>query len=884
MSVSGKSKRNSGTKLDGIAESRSRGTFKWVTRFLGILFVAIGGFVAASSAIAAYPSAQTGGVYMFNYYLPPAGSSTPWWPSWSPDGLWLAFAMDGTLWRMRVNDYGNVDGVAEELVREPWYLSSPEWSPDGRYLAYTADDDGRSINLRLLDLTTGKTIALTTGDDVNVEPAWSPDSRRLAYVSTAPTGYFNIRVAEVEDGRLGTTTQVTTDCGFGRNRLYFGEIDANISPSWSPDGRELLFVSNHGILLGSGGVWRAPIEADVIKSGKARLIRQEETLYRTRPQWSPDGKRFVYASHLGGQFTNLFVLPAVGGEPYKMTFGEHDTFSPRWSPDGEWIACISNEEGLPQLKLLKAWGGDARLLRIARKQWKQPMGTLDVSIVDASSGAGQEVAARVYQRASDGKPYTPDDAYERIGPLNRRLFHSQGHYRIEAPPGAFTIEAVRGFEYEVAKKTVEVKPGQSTHVTLRLQRMDDLKAKGWYSGSNHVHMNYGGNLHNTPENMMLMIEAEDTDVACLLVANKDNRVLDYQYYIPGQEQHPASTRNRVLHVGQEYRPAFYGHLTLLNLKEHLISPFTTGYEGTGIASLYPSNTDILEDANKQGGIGAYAHPFTGDMDPLTRGLGGAKALPVDVALGTVSYHELWSQSAGEAALNVWFRLLNCGFRIPVTGGEDSISNLHRVELVGSVRGYFHLGSGALSWGTWVNALLAGRGFVTNGPLLEFSANDGIEPGEEIALATDADRVTFRGTLKSNAPLQRLELVSNGRVVRSIPLAPSMREAAFEFAVPVTASSWWVLRATGAEMTFPVENSRPMAITNPIYITVRGLPVRDRSSAEYFVKWIDLLAEMAGQDPGWRSEQEKQHVLGQFKLARDVYLARAMPAARLLPAR
>ena len=59
-----------------------------------------------------------------------------------------------------------------------------------------------------------------------------------------------------------------------------------------------------------------------------------------RPQWSPDGKRFIYASHLGGQFTNLFVLPTVGGEPYKMTFGEYDMFLPRWSPDGEWIVAV----------------------------------------------------------------------------------------------------------------------------------------------------------------------------------------------------------------------------------------------------------------------------------------------------------------------------------------------------------------------------------------------------------------------------------------------------------------------------------------------------------------------------------------------------------------
>ena len=58
-----------------------------------------------------YPAAKTGGNYMHNYYLPPAASSTPWWPSWAPDGKRIAFAMDGSIWTIDVG--GN---VARELV------------------------------------------------------------------------------------------------------------------------------------------------------------------------------------------------------------------------------------------------------------------------------------------------------------------------------------------------------------------------------------------------------------------------------------------------------------------------------------------------------------------------------------------------------------------------------------------------------------------------------------------------------------------------------------------------------------------------------------------------------------------------------------------------
>ncbi len=406
--------------------------------------------------------------------------------------------------------------------------------------------------------------------------------------------------------------------------------------------------------------------------------------------------------------------------------------------------------------------------------------------------------------------------------------------------------------------------------------MVDFGARGWRSGSNHVHMNYAGNLHNTPENMILMAKAEDMGMTSLQVANKDNRILDYQHYTPGQSLHPLSKGDYVMHVGQEYRPPFYGHISLFNLKNNLISPFVTGYEGTGIGSLYPSNTDIFRYAKEQGGIGAYVHPYGGDADPLESTLGTAKGFPVDVALGSVSYHELWSQSAGDAVLTVWYHTLNNGFRVPVTGGEDSISSLHRVELVGVSRGYFLLGDQPLTWENWMKTMLAGKGFVTNGPLLEFTANDAAM-GEEVALPAGGGRVTFKGTLQSIVGLERFELVSGGTVVHTIPLTGDKRAATFELPLDIKASGWYSLRAIGAPRTFPVENTRPMAVTNPIFVTVGAQPIRSAASADYFVRWIDKLTAMADKDPGWRSDKEKAHVLGQFKEARDIYVTRGKEA-------
>jgi hypothetical protein len=63
----------------------------------------------------------------------------------------------------------------------------------------------------------------------------------------------------------------------------------------------------------------------------------------------------------------------------------------------------------------------------------------------------------------------------------------------------------------------------------------------------------------------------------------------------------------------------------------------------------------------------------------------------------------------------------------------------------------------------------------------------------------------------------------------------------------------------------------------VYVLCGSQPIRSREDAEYFIRWIDEITQMAAQHAGWRSEKEKKHVLGQFGEAREIFVQRAREA-------
>jgi hypothetical protein len=222
-------------------------------------------------------------------------------------------------------------------------------------------------------------------------------------------------------------------------------------------------------------------------------------------------------------------------------------------------------------------------------------------------------------------------------------------------------------------------------------------------------------------------------------------------------------------------------------------------------------------------------------------------------------------------------VLNNGFRVTATGGEDSISSMHQSKLVGSARTYVYTGAKGLDMQAWFQGLREGRAFVTTGPLTLLKVN-GMLPGDEVKLPAGGGDVEITGWVRSTLPVEQVSLVFNGEVVAKIPVNGDRKSVDFTRTFKVARSGWYHLRAEGAPADrYPLDTGYLQAFTNPVWVTVGNQPVRSKAAADYSIKWIDTLESMAGQWPGWRSEKEKSHVFAQFEEARKIYRQRAADA-------
>jgi Tol biopolymer transport system component len=296
-------------------------------------------------------------------------------PVWSPDGQRIAFVRiisEGETAIFTISAYG--EGERKLLSFEWGGERRISWSPDGRFLAFQDFDKnqpscGAAIFLLSLDTLEKRAVTSPAADHNDQGPAFSPDQHSLAFVR----GYGS-----------GCDLYVVPVSGGEPRRLTYGDDLFWTGPTWTEDGREIVFSSKR---TGISALWRIPVSGgnpqrldvgsdDSIQPSISRQGHRlaymrwsaDRNIYRivlpdaknpgnsptpflasTRldaaAQLSPDGKRIAFQSDRSGSSPEIWVCDIDGSNCTQMTSEGTYADNPRWSPDGKRIVCDSIRGG-----------------------------------------------------------------------------------------------------------------------------------------------------------------------------------------------------------------------------------------------------------------------------------------------------------------------------------------------------------------------------------------------------------------------------------------------------------------------------------------------------------------------------------------------------------
>jgi hypothetical protein len=747
--------------------------------------------------------------YYYREMFLPQLTSGPSSVAFSPDGKRVVYSMAGSLWLQAIDA-----DVAEELTHGPGYDYQPDFSPDGRSIVF-ARHHADAIELWRLDVG-------------------------------APRAAVAPRESAIP-------------------RYYYSTHDHVIDPSWTPDGKSLVFVSNREVAYGTGRICSVALEARASPS----CFIDEETSWRANPQVASDGKRVLYSSYQGRQWHQLWVTTLKGEATLPLTFGEFDLTQARWSPDGRRVAYISNETGNLTLWIREFTGGARKQIMPRTRKYARLMAPLTIRLAGED---GKPVSGRISLRGSDARAYAPDDAWvsadDGFDPATQaeewRYFHCHGECVVTVPVGEVKITAWRGLRHAAVQQSVQVPAGEGATVNIAFR---PLTLPSWappsVSADLHVHMNYGGHYRNTPQNLAAQARAEDLDVLYNTIVNKEQRIPDIVH------AGGAVTRDGGVTIfqAQEYHTSYWGHLGLLGLRDHFLTPDFSAYQQSALTSPYPHNGAVADLAHAQGALVGYVHPFDWDIVP-EKEKSLTNALPVDVALGKADYIEVVGFSDHKATAAVWHRLLNLGFRLSAGAGTDAMANYASLRGPVGMNRVFLQTAGDASEQALQAALRDGRSFASNGPLLALQV-EGRNPGDSIQLGPGRHKLSYRAAMRSLAPLDHVEVLYNGRVIARHG-GKDATSADLSGALTVNESGWILLRAWSDDAEPLVFDLYPYASTSPVYVSIEGAPASSPDDARFFLRWIDRIIASAEARQDYNDVQEKQDTLNYLRGGRAVF--------------
>ncbi|MBN2023775.1 MAG: hypothetical protein JW809_13390 [Pirellulales bacterium] len=474
-------------------------------------------------------------------------------------------------------------------------------------------------------------------------------------------------------------------------------------------------------------------------------------------------------------------------------------------------------------------------------------GRLVLTVVDRDSG--KPIPCRMHLRAGGGRPRGVPGL-----PFWNDHVALPGRVTLDLPKGDYAFELERGLEYVTRSGRFTIDHFADDAKEVDLKRFVDMSARGWWSGDLDV--------RREPGQIELVMQAEDLHVAALIesqrrksktppdaAAPSPKRFDDNRYY---------STATALL--------AWPGtRLVCLNVEKPPAAP--------AAGEVFPAELEqTLTAIHEQPGAWIdLSSPTAWDMPTLVA-LGLVDS--IQLAGGSICRDRVIDRpdegrprdrkrfpgvrGGPEWDQEVYFRLLDCGLRIPPSAGSASGE---APNPVGYNRMYVHVG-GEFGYDAWWQGLRAGRATITNGPLMEPDV-DGHVPGHVFqASEGEAVELEIGLTLSTREPISYLEIVQDGQVAQSIRFDEYQKSGRLP-KVRFERSGWFLLRAVT-----DLPNTYRFAMTGPYHVEIGPARRISRADAQFFLDWVYDRARMLREeiaDPAAR-----QAALAPHRKARDFW--------------
>lgn len=537
-----------------------------------------------------------------------------------------------------------------------------------------------------------------------------------------------------------------------------------------------------------------------------------------------------------------------------------------------------------------------------------PLHTVHVRVNDAATGQPTPVRIRFVGPPNGGGEFfflrqgsRPEgmvaaDYYPPFGRLakllsyaNADLPHQGGNIELNSEPWAYidgsceirlpahpiTVEICKGFEYTPVRREVVLGEGKLA-LRIAIERWIDLRQEGWFPGDIAV-FDYPPHdvlLEGAGEGLAI-VNLLATENWCQLEEDQEPWVGSIPNIVAFSGQKPAlempdcqvvvNTHNNGTHLGS---------LLLLNC-HRVVYPLGIG--SCGLRNFYDwTLADWCGQCHRKGGLVLWAAFGSRRKEPTPNDGYGGETL-AECVLGKmdgIAVHLAeWMEKPHK---HEWYRLLNCGFRVPLAGGSFKISALHNAP--GGPRTYARLRNGEeFTYKNWIEAIRAGRTFVSNGPLLTLAVN-GQDPGAVIDLPEGTRTVRVRAEARGIVPFERLELVFNGEPLAGTEASGSPCSALLEGDVEIPGSGWLAARCWGTSPAFAAwdpDSQHAAAHTSPVYLQVAGRPFTpDLMSLALLIERIDQMIAWADKEARFDSDKRREELLGIFQTARAELVRRS----------